>query len=90
VTNIYNSFTYKVAAEINWHRRGTKLRHCHPMYSGGWLQISNVFTREGTTIFEFVVVNNGSKLRAGAKFVIYDCILIIECHAVNCQLKSMQ
>ena len=22
-------FTYKMAAEINWHRRGTKLRHCH-------------------------------------------------------------
>jgi len=25
-------FTYKVAAEINWHRYGTKLRHCHFMY----------------------------------------------------------
>jgi len=25
-------FTYKMAAEINWHRRGTKLRHCHAVY----------------------------------------------------------
>jgi len=33
VTNIYQSFTYKMAAKINWHRYGTKL-HCHPMYNG--------------------------------------------------------
>jgi len=34
VTNIYQSFTYKMAAKINWHRYGTKLRHCHchPIY----------------------------------------------------------
>ena len=24
-------FTYNMAAEINWHRYGTKLRHCHRM-----------------------------------------------------------
>ena len=24
---------YKIAAKINWHRYGTKLRHCHPRYS---------------------------------------------------------
>ena len=33
VTNISQSFTYKMAAKINWHRYGTKLRHCHPVYS---------------------------------------------------------
>jgi len=34
VTNISQSFfTYKMPAKINWHRYGTKLRHCHPMYS---------------------------------------------------------
>jgi len=33
VTNISKSYTYKTAAKINWHRYGTKLRHCHPMYS---------------------------------------------------------
>jgi len=32
VTNIYQSFTYKMATEIDRHRYGTKLRHCHPMY----------------------------------------------------------
>jgi len=32
VTNISWSFTYKMAAKINWHRYGTKLRHSHPMY----------------------------------------------------------
>ena len=32
VTNIYQSFTYKTAAKINWHRYETKLRHSHPMY----------------------------------------------------------
>jgi len=25
-------FIYKMAAKINWHRYGTKLRHCHPMW----------------------------------------------------------
>ena len=32
VTNISQSFTYKMAAKINWHRYGTKLCQCHPMY----------------------------------------------------------
>ena len=27
VTNILKSFTYKMAAEVTWHRYGTKLRH---------------------------------------------------------------
>jgi len=26
-------FTYKMAAEINWHRYGTTLHHCHHMYT---------------------------------------------------------
>jgi len=30
--NISESFTYMMAAKINWHRCGTKLRRCHPMY----------------------------------------------------------
>jgi len=33
VTSIFRSFTYKMAAKTGWHRYGTKLRHCHPMYS---------------------------------------------------------
>jgi len=32
VTNIYQSFTYKMAAKINWHRYGAKLSRCLPMY----------------------------------------------------------
>jgi len=32
VTNISRSFTQKMAAKTSWHRYGTKLRHCHPMY----------------------------------------------------------
>jgi len=32
--------TYKMAAKINWHRYGTKLRHCHLMYSGSVLAAS--------------------------------------------------
>jgi len=35
VTNISQSFTYKMAAKNNWHRYGTKLRHCHPVYCPG-------------------------------------------------------
>jgi len=31
VTDSSKSFTYKMAAKINWHRYGTKLRNCHPM-----------------------------------------------------------
>ena len=30
--HIYQSFTCKMAAKINWHIYGTKLRHCHPVY----------------------------------------------------------
>ena len=33
VTNSSKSFTYKMAAKLNWHRYGTKLRHRHSMYS---------------------------------------------------------
>ena len=39
VTNISNSFTRKMAAKINWHRYGTKLRHRRPMYTA---QMSNL------------------------------------------------
>ena len=31
VTNIFQGFTYRIAAKVNWHRYGTKLRHCHPV-----------------------------------------------------------
>ena len=33
VTNFLRVFTYKMAAKINWHRYGAKLRHCRPMYT---------------------------------------------------------
>ena len=32
LTNIYQSFTYKMAAKIYSRRYGTILRHCHHMY----------------------------------------------------------
>jgi len=32
-TDISQSFTYKLAAKINGHRYGTKLRHCRPVYT---------------------------------------------------------
>ena len=32
-TNISKRFTYKMAAKLNWRRYGTKLRHCHPLYT---------------------------------------------------------
>jgi len=31
VTNIYNSFTHKMAAETSWYRYGTKLRPLSPL-----------------------------------------------------------
>ena len=33
VRHICKSFTYKMAAKLNWHRYGTKLRHRHPVYT---------------------------------------------------------
>jgi len=33
VTNISKSFTHKMAVKTSWHRYGTKLHHCHTMYS---------------------------------------------------------
>jgi len=45
VTNISESFTYKVAAKINWHRCGTKLRQCHPIiFHSMWLLSQNLST----------------------------------------------
>ena len=32
VTNISKSFAYKMVAKTSWHRYGTKLCHCHPVY----------------------------------------------------------
>ena len=32
VTNISKSFTHKMAVKTSWHRYGTKLSHCRPMY----------------------------------------------------------
>ena len=29
----FSEFFYNMAAKIHWHRYGTKLRQCHPMYS---------------------------------------------------------
>ena len=31
-TNISKSFTHKMTAKASWHRYGTKLRRCQPMY----------------------------------------------------------
>ena len=31
-TTVAESFTLKMAAKTSWHRHGTKLRHCHPVY----------------------------------------------------------
>jgi len=33
VTNLSQSFTHKMAVKTSWHRYGTKLRHCHPVYT---------------------------------------------------------
>ena len=30
--SVFKCSTYKMAAKINWHRYGRKLRYCHPMY----------------------------------------------------------
>jgi len=32
ITSIFQSFTCKMAAKTRWHRYGTKLRYCHPVY----------------------------------------------------------
>ena len=32
VANNYQSFYLQDGGETSWHRYGTKLRHCHPMY----------------------------------------------------------
>jgi len=39
VTNISQIFTYKMAAKIDWHRYGTKLRKCHPSHTNRLLGI---------------------------------------------------
>jgi len=46
VTNISRSFSHKMAAETSWHRYGTKLRHCHPVYGG-------IFYRRGAVLAQY-------------------------------------
>ena len=43
--------TYKMAAVINWHRYGTKLRHCYPMYT-------LCFMKEGGSTFVIITLEN--------------------------------
>ena len=33
LTNTSHSFTHKMATKTSWHRYGTKLRHCHRVYT---------------------------------------------------------
>jgi len=40
VTNSSKSFTHKMAPETSWHRYGTKLRHCRPVYTVPWTHLS--------------------------------------------------
>jgi len=53
VTSIYQSFTHKMAAKkINWHRYGTKLRHCHPTYKIEKYSLQkNKFSKKNIKIF---------------------------------------
>jgi len=46
VTNMSKSFSHKMAAETSWHRYGTKLRHCHPVYGG-------IFYRRGAVLAQY-------------------------------------
>jgi len=39
VIDISRSFTHKMAAKINWHRYGTKLRHYHSIYNSAALML---------------------------------------------------
>jgi len=45
--NICTSFTYKMAAKTSWHRYGTKLSHCHHMYTNTLHTFNDPFS--GTT-----------------------------------------
>jgi len=39
----FSEFTYKTARKINWHRYGTKLRVCHPVYTTSLLPNFQVY-----------------------------------------------
>ena len=45
IANISQSITHKMVAKTSWHRCGTKLHHCHSMYS----QINMMRHRNSTT-----------------------------------------
>ena len=49
VTSIYQRFTYKMAAKINWRRCGTKLRHYHPYVYRQNIKIRHVSAMENAT-----------------------------------------
>jgi len=47
MTSIFQSFMHKMAAKINWHRYGTNLRHCHPVYTCSDVDEASVQTTPG-------------------------------------------
>ena len=59
-TNVSRSFAHKMAAKTSWHRYGTKLRYCHPMY---WFDRDGVF-------FMFFVSQRGCVLWVTLKIFI--------------------
>jgi len=45
-----------MAAKINWHRYGTELRHCHPMYRSACLRVD--ISLYGALVLASSVTNN--------------------------------
>jgi len=68
-----------MAAKINWHRYGTKLRHCHPMYCSDQQQ------GDLSHILDVCITNIGA-----AKIVIA-CVLffLVDCHAQDLSLIQL-
>jgi len=61
VTDISQSFTRKMAAKINWHRYGTKLRHCRPVYYYTRLAFRGLSVCLSVCRHSFILSQNGSK-----------------------------
>ena len=90
---LLRAFTYKMAAKIDWHRSGTKLRHSHPIYNEPMMMMTMMIVFRGlitvtVKISSFFVGENGWRCsrpvwRPSTDFVLPSVWPLVYKHAVN-------
>jgi len=62
VTTFLGVFTYKMAAKISWHRYGTKLHHCRPMYLVIFLAFNELRLQFSIILLTYLLLSCNNRL----------------------------